>query len=111
MKITNLDEFLQELGKEDLLSAEEEQKLLKIINEKGTECPELEKLVNANLRYVVSLALQYQNRGLDIKELIPIGVEGLKKVALTYDLDDDTDFLRQAVQFMRKYFEDAVKTT
>ena len=108
MKITNLDKFMQKICREDLLSAEEEQRLLKAVHEKGTDCHELEKLVNANLRFVVSLARQYMNRGLDIRELIPIGAEGLKEAALTYDLNGDTKFLNHAVPVMRKYFGEAI---
>ncbi len=108
MKITNLDKFMQKIGREPLLSKEEELQLLKAVKEKGADCEELEKLVNANLRFVVSLARQYMDRGLDIKELIPIGAEGLKEAALTYDLNGDTKFLNHAVPVMRKYFGEAI---
>ena len=108
MKITNLDKFMQKIGREPLLSKEEELQLLKAVKEKGADCEELEKLVNANLRFVVSLARQYMNRGLDIRELIPIGAEGLKEAALTYDLNGDTKFLNHAVPVLRKYFWEAI---
>lgn len=108
MKITNLDKFMQKIGREPMLSKEEERKYLKAVKEKGADCEELEKLENANLRFVVSLARQYMNRGLDIRELIPIGAEGLKEAALTYDLNRDTKFIRHAVQVMRKCFEEAI---
>ena len=108
MKITNLDKFMQKIGREPMLSKKEERKYLKAVKEKGADCKELEKLENANLRFVVSLARQYMNRGLDIRELIPIGAEGLKEAALTYDLNGDTKFLNHAVPVMRKYFEDAI---
>lgn len=108
MKITNLDKFMQKIGREPMLSKEEERKYLKAVKEKGADCEELEKLKNANLRFVVSLARQYMNRGLDIRELIPIGAEGLKEAALTYDLNGDTKFLNHAVPVMRKYFEEAI---
>lgn len=108
MKITNLDKFMQKIGREPMLSKEEERKYLKAVKEKGADCEELEKLVNANLRFAVSLAGQYMNRGLDIRELIPIGAEGLKEAALTYDLNGDTKFLSHAVPVMRKYFEEAI---
>lgn len=107
MKITDLDEFMQKICREDLLSAEEEQRLLKAVKEKGADCEELEKLENANLRFAVSLARQYLNRGMDIKELIPIGAEGLKEAALTYDLNSSINFIRHAVPVMRRYYEDA----
>ena len=90
MKITNLDKFMQKIGREPLLSKEEELQLLKAVKEKGADCEELEKLVNANLRFVV------------------IGAEGLKEAALTYDLNGDTKFLNHAVPVMRKYFGEAI---
>lgn len=108
MKITDLDKFMQKIGREPMLSKEEERKYLKAVKEKGADCEELEKLENANLRFVVSLARQYMDRGLDIRELIPIGAEGLKEAALTYDLNGDTKFLNHAVPVMRKYFEEAI---
>ena len=108
MKITNLDKFMQKIGREPMLSKEEERKYLKAVHEKGTDCHELEKLIKCNLRFAVSLAKQYLNRGMDIKELIPIGAEGLKEAALTYDLNGDTKFLNHAVPVMRKYFEEAI---
>ena len=108
MKITNLDKFMQKIGREPMLSKEEERKYLKAVKEKGADCEELEKLENANLRFVVSLARQYMNRGLDIRELIPIGAEGLKEAALTYDLNGDTNFLNHAFPVMSKYFEEAI---
>lgn len=108
MKITNLDKFMQKIGREPMLSKEEERKYLKAVKEKGADCEELEKLVNCNLRFAVGLSIQYQNRGLDIRELIPIGAEGLKEAALTYDLNRDTKFIRHAVQVMRKCFEEAI---
>ena len=108
MKLTDLDEFMIKIGQEKLLSIEEELQLLKAVKEKGADCEELEKLVNCNLRFAVGLSIQYQNRGLDIRELIPIGAEGLKEAALTYDLNRDTKFIRHAVQVMRKCFEETI---
>ena len=100
-----IEELLLEIHRTPLLSMEEELELLEKIQAEGADCEELEKLVNANLRFAVSLAGQYMNRGLDIRELIPIGAEGLKEAALTYDLNGDTKFLSHAVPVMRKYFE------
>lgn len=107
MKITDLDKFMQKICREPMLSKEEERKYLKAVKEKGADCEELEKLENANLRFAVSLARQYMNRGMDIKELIPIGAEGLKEAALTYDLNSSINFIRHAVPVMRRYYEDA----
>ena len=108
MKIENLDTFLQEIGRVELLSEEEELELLKAVKEKGPDCEELQRLCWANMRFVVSLASQYQNRGLSLEELIGVGTEGLKKAALTYDFDSGLKFLQYAVQVMRQCLEEAV---
>ena len=108
MKIENLDDFLREIGQVELLSAEEELELLKAVKEKGPDCDELERLCWANMRLVVSLVRQYQNRGLSIEELIEVGTEGLKKAALTYDFDNSPKFIQYAVSVMRQCLEDAL---
>ena len=109
MKIENLDDFLMEIGRVGLLSAEEELELLKAVKEKGPDCDELERLCWANMRFVVHLASQYQNRGLSLEELIDVGAEGLKKVALAYDFDGDLKFIQYAVSVMRQCLEEAVE--
>ena len=109
MKIENLDEFLQEIGHAPLLSADQELELLKAIREKGFDCDEMEQLCQSNMRFVVALAAQYQYRGLKLEELISIGVEGLKKAAMAYDLDSNIDFKKHAVSMIRQYLEEAVK--
>ena len=108
MKIENLDDFLWEIGQVELLSAEEELELLKAVKEKGPDCDELERLCRSNMRFVVSLASQYQNRGLPLEELIGVGAEGMKKAALSYDFDGDLKFLHYAVSVMRLYLEEAL---
>ena len=109
MKIENLDKFLQEIGHAPLLSADQELELLKAIREKGFDCDEMEQLSQSSMRFVVALAAQYQYRGLKLEELISIGVEGLKKAAMAYDLDSDIDFKKHAVSLMRQCLEEAVK--
>ena len=109
MKIENLDKFLQEIGHAPLLSADQELELLKAIREKGSDCDEMEQLSQSNMRFVVALAAQYQHRGLKFEELITIGVEGLKKAALSYNLDGNVKFLHYAVSVMRRCLEEAVK--
>lgn len=109
MKIENLDKFLQEIGHAPLLSADQELELLKAIREKGSDCKEMEQLCQSNMRFVVALAAQYQNCGLKLEELIPIGIEGLKKAAMTYDFESNIDFKKHAVSVMRQYLEEAVK--
>ena len=108
MKIENLDDFLWEIVQVKMLSAEEELELLKAVKEKGSDCDELEQLCWANMRFVVSLAGQYQNRGLSLEELIGVGAEGLKKAALTYDFDNNPKFIQYAVAVMRQCLEEAV---
>ena len=109
MKIENLDKFLQEIGHAPLLTKEEELSLLKAVKEKGQDCEEMEQLRQSSMRFVVALALQYQNRGRTLEELIPIGVEGLEKAAMSYDLDSNIDFKKHAVSLMRQCLEEAVK--
>ena len=105
MKIENLEEFLKEIGQENLLSEEEELALITAAQEKGLECEEAEWLVKANLRFVVSLVRQYKNRGLSVEELISIGAEELRKSILSYDLNSDTKFIRYFVAQLRVCFE------
>ena len=108
MKIENMDKFLQEIGRAPLLSKEEELALLKTVREKGSDCDEMEQLCQSSMRFVVALAAQYQNRGLTLEELISVGVDGLKKAALSYDFDSDIDFKKHAVALMRQCLEEAV---
>lgn len=108
MKIENLDKFLQEIGRAPLLSADQELELLKAIREKGYDCDEMEQLCQSNMRLVVALAAQYQHRGLKLEELISIGVDGLRKAAIAYNLDRDIDFKKHAVSVMRQCLEGGV---
>lgn len=109
MKIENLDKFLQEIGHAPLLSADQELELLKAIREKGSDCEEMEQLCQSNMRFVVALAAQYQNRGLKLEELISIGIEGVKKATMTYDFESYIGFIKHAVSVMRQCLEEAVK--
>ena len=108
MKIENLDEFLQEIGRAPLLSIEEELALLKAVREKGLDCDEKEQLCQSSMRFVVALAAQYQHRGLKLEELISVGVKGLRKAAQSYGLDCETLFIKYAVSLMRQCLEEAV---
>ena len=105
MRIENIDKFLQEINRAPLLTNEEEIALLKIIQKKGQDCDEMEQLCQSSMRFVVALAAQYQHRGLKLAELITIGVEGLKKAALSYNLDGNVKFLHYAVSVMRQCLE------
>jgi len=75
----SLDNYLQEIGRVDLITAEEEVELAKRIKE--GDHPALERLVKANLRFVVSVSKQYQNQGLTLPDLINEGNLGLIKAA------------------------------
>ncbi|HAN38428.1 MAG TPA: RNA polymerase subunit sigma, partial [Chitinophagaceae bacterium] len=79
----SLEKYLQEIGKMDLVSAEEEVQLARRI--KAGDTTALNKLINANLRFVVSVAKQYQNQGLTLPDLINEGNLGLIKAALRFD--------------------------
>ena len=79
----SLDKYLQEIGREDLITVEEEVELAQRIK-KGDHAA-LEKLTRANLRFVVSVAKQYQNQGLSLPDLINEGNLGLIKAAEKFD--------------------------
>lgn len=78
--------------KEDILTTDEGRKLLKAIQEKGTNCDEMKKLKLAMSGFTVSSARQHMNKGLSFEKLIEAGTEGLRRAAMEYDLDSDTMF-------------------
>ena len=104
----NIDEFLMDVGRAPLLSAEEELALIKAIQEKGPECDEMDKLVRPNMRFVVSVANQYKNKGLSLEELIEVGTEGLKKAVEKFDLNAECKFLSYAVWWIRQAMIQAI---
>ena len=103
-----LDEFLAEIGRASLITSEEERVLLKSVKEKGTDCVEMKRLEQANMRFVVSLLGQYQNRGLSFEELIEAGTAGLREAVEKHVLDSDNKFITEAVQCMRQRIEQAI---
>jgi RNA polymerase primary sigma factor len=96
----SLDKYLQEIGREELITAEEEVTLAKKIQE-GDERA-LEKLTRANLRFVVSVAKQYQNQGLSLPDLINEGNLGLIKAAKRFDPTRGFKFISYAVWWIRQ---------
>ena len=97
-----LEEYLIEINKTPLLSIEEEIELSKAVQQKGADCDELKKLIKYNERFVVSVAIQYQNKGLSLEELLKAGREGLAKAALKYDASRGFSFIAFAVWWIRR---------
>ena len=97
---SSLDKYLQEIGKVDLITADEEVELAQRI--KAGDQIALEKLTKANLRFVVSVAKQYQNQGLTLPDLINEGNLGLIKAAQRFDETRGFKFISYAVWWIRQ---------
>ena len=96
----SLDKYLQEIGREDLITVEEEVELAQRI--RGGDRLALEKLTRANLRFVVSVAKQYQNQGLSLPDLINEANLGLIKAAEKFDETRGFKFISYAVWWIRQ---------
>jgi RNA polymerase primary sigma factor len=96
----SLDKYLHEIGKVRLLTADEEVKLAKKIKQGDEKA--LTELINANLRFVVSVAKQYQNQGLSLPDLINEGNIGLIKAAQRFDETRGFKFISYAVWWIRQ---------
>ena len=115
LKITNkitareslaLDKYLNDIGKIPMLNADEEAGLAKRIREGDQEA--LEKLTKSNLRFVVSVAKQYQNQGLSLSDLINEGNVGLMKAARRFDETKGFKFISYAVWWIRQSILQAI---
>ncbi len=102
----SLDKYLQEIGRQELITVDEEVELAQRIRE-GDQAA-LEKLVMANLRFVVSVAKQYQNQGLSLSDLIDEGNIGLIKAAQKFDETRGFKFISYAVWWIRQSILQAI---
>ncbi|SFG12051.1 RNA polymerase sigma factor RpoD/SigA [Prevotella sp. KH2C16] len=102
----SLDKYLQEIGQEELITVEEEVELAQKIREGDHKA--LEKLTKANLRFVVSVAKQYQNQGLSLPDLINEGNLGLIKAAEKFDETRGFKFISYAVWWIRQSILQAI---
>ena len=102
-----VDSFLKNVGLEDLLSAEEEQELLGRAVEGDEEAAD--EVMRANLRFVVSLSNQYQNKGIALLRLFEISMQGLADaIKASVSKQQDEKFIKFAVPFMRQAIEEAI---
>ena len=102
----SLEKYLQEIGKEEMISIEEEVELAQRIRKGDRKA--LERLTRANLRFVVSVAKQYQNQGLSLPDLINEGNLGLIKAAETFDETRGVKFISYAVWWIRQSILQAI---
>ncbi len=102
----SLDLYLQEIGREELISVDEEVELSRRIREGDDRA--LDKLVRANLRFVVSVAKQYQNQGIPLPDLIDEGNIGLIKAARKFDETRGFKFISYAVWWIRQSILQAI---
>jgi len=102
----SLDKYLQEIGKEEMISADEEVELAQRIKKGDKKA--LERLTKANLRFVVSVAKQYQNQGLTLPDLINEGNLGLLKAAERFDETRGFKFISYAVWWIRQSILQAI---
>lgn len=106
MNDSSLNVYLDEIGQSQLLSEDEERSLARRI--KAGDERALNKLIERNLRFVVSIARQYQGKGLAIDDLISEGNIGLMKAARKFDAERGLRFVNYAVAFVRQQIEKAL---
>jgi RNA polymerase primary sigma factor len=106
MEDSALNRYLDEIGRTDLLSADEERQLAEKIRSGNTRA--LNRLVEANLRFVVTIAAQYKGKGLAMDDLVSEGNIGLMKAASNFDPSKGTRFVNYAVVHIRQHIEKAI---
>ena len=106
MDESGLNKYLDDIGRESLLSAEEERRLSERILQGDARA--LNKLVEANLRFVVTIANQYKGKGLAMDDLVSEGNLGLMKAAGKFDASRGTRFVNYAVVYIRQFIERAI---
>ena len=106
MEDKSLNLYLDEIGREQLLTADEERALSERI--KAGDSRALQRLVEANLRFVVKIATQYRGQGLSLDDLISEGNIGLMKAAAKFDASHGTPFVNYAVVQIRQEIERAI---
>ena len=105
----NIDEFLVMIGREELLTHEEEQPLIVQAQQGDTEA--MERLLVADMRFVVSLSNQYKGEGLTLQKLVQVGVQGLEQAIKTYDMASEERLIKFAVPMMRDVLKAYSSTT
>ena len=105
----NIDEFLLLIGREELLTHEEEQSLIVQAQQGDTEA--MERLLVADMRFVVSLSNQYKGEGLTLQKLVQVGVQGLEQAIKTYDMASEERLIKLAVPMMRDVLKAYSSTT
>jgi RNA polymerase primary sigma factor len=105
----NIDEFLVMIGREELLTHEEEQSLIVQAQQGDTEA--MERLLVADMRFVVSLSNQYKGEGLTLQKLVQVGVQGLEQAIKTYDMASEERLIKFAVPMMRDVLKAYSSTT
>jgi RNA polymerase primary sigma factor len=105
----NIDEFLLLIGREELLTQEEEQQLIAQAQQGDTAS--MHRLLSADMRFVVSLANQYKGEGLTLQKLVQVGVQELEQAIKTYDMASEERLIKFAVPMMRDVLKAYSSTT
>ena len=98
----NVKVMIKDIATCKALTADEQFKLTKAVQEKGTDCDEMKKLHEVYDRFVVSIAKQYLDKGLSLEELVEVGKSGLEKAAQKYDSTRGFKFIAYAVWWIRQ---------